>query len=255
MSQLELAHAYGDNIHILNDPYLNLGLSDLCSPQCGHPALNYWITRLYSSLLHTAVRHRFARKQIERETRMKAYHPEGVVKAEVLDPNSKIVVASLARAGILPSHTCYDELNRFFKPDNIRQDHILLSRQVDAQEKVIGTAVGASKIGGGIADVHLLIPDPMGATGSTVLRTLEEYAGKGTPKSVMALHLIVTPEYIRKIQSSSHKIDVFAIRLDRGLSTKRALDALPGQLWDEEKGLNAKDYIVPGGGGLVPVSV
>ena len=32
--------------------------------------------------------------------------------------------------------------------------------------------------------------------------------------------------------------------------TKKALDAVPGTFWDEERGLNDQHYIVPGGGGF-----
>ena len=44
---------------------------------------------------------------------------------------------------------------------------------------------------------------------------------------------------------------VYALRLARGLSTERALAAVPGELPDEEKGLTETQYIVPGAGGVV----
>jgi hypothetical protein len=40
------------------------------------------------------------------------------------------------------------------------------------------------------------------------------------------------------------------VRLDRGLSTPRALDAPPGTWPEEERGLDDHQYIVPGAGGL-----
>jgi hypothetical protein len=43
---------------------------------------------------------------------------------------------------------------------------------------------------------------------------------------------------------------VYALRLDRGLSSPDVLAAVPGERWDEERGLNDHHYIVPGGGGL-----
>ena len=39
-------------------------------------------------------------------------------------------------------------------------------------------------------------------------------------------------------------------RLDRGLSTPRALQSEPGTYPDEERGLNDAHYIVPGAGGM-----
>jgi hypothetical protein len=44
--------------------------------------------------------------------------------------------------------------------------------------------------------------------------------------------------------------EIFAVRLDRGLSAPDVLRAVPGERWDEENGLDAHDYIVPGGGGF-----
>lgn len=246
----ELEHDYGSNVHVLNDPYLHLGLAELCSPECKHPMINYWVSRLYSSLLQQAVNSVFEKEDIQTQTRMIQYHPEAVVKSKVPRRDSKIVIACLARAGILPSHICYDELNHFFEPDNIRQDHILLNRRTDAQDRVVGADVRASKIGGRIDDAILLIPDPMGATGSTILSTLEQYKDLGTPKAVVTMHLIITPEYLRKMKESCPSVKIFSLRLDRGLSTKAALSSRPGALWEQERGLNEKHYIVPGGGGL-----
>ncbi|MFN7262500.1 MAG: hypothetical protein ACK5UJ_01675 [Pseudobdellovibrionaceae bacterium] len=43
---------------------------------------------------------------------------------------------------------------------------------------------------------------------------------------------------------------IFALRLDRGLSPEAVLSTAPGKYWEQEKGLNEKGYIVPGGGGF-----
>ena len=43
---------------------------------------------------------------------------------------------------------------------------------------------------------------------------------------------------------------VYALRLDRGLSPPEVLQTMPGERWDEERGLTDHHYIVPGGGGL-----
>lgn len=246
----ELEHDYGSEVHILDDSYLSSGLARLCSPDCRHPELNYWVSRLYTSLLQHAVNSVFERESLEIPTRMHTTHPEAILKTSIPKRKSKIVVACLARAGILPSHVCFDELNHFFEPEGIRQDHILLNRRTDTEERVTGADVRGSKIGGDIQDAYLLIPDPMGATGSTILSTLEQYKSLGTPRAIITMHLIITPEYLQKMRSAHPSVKIFSLRLDRGLSTKRALSQRPGSLWSEEKGLNEKHYIVPGGGGL-----
>ena len=43
---------------------------------------------------------------------------------------------------------------------------------------------------------------------------------------------------------------IYAIRLDRGMSSPEVLSTLPGTHWDEETGLDDRHYIVPGGGGF-----
>ena len=246
----EMPHEYGKNIHILSDPYLMLGLTHLCSEATEQPLLHYWIGKLYRAILQSAVNQCFDRTTLKSDTRMKAYHPEGVIEAEVTDPESRVVVVNLARAGIVPSFYCYDELNYFLKPKGVRQDHILMSRTVDSQEKVTGSSVGGIKIGGSIDGSYVLIPDPMGATGSTISTAINAYKNYGSPKKWIAMHLIITPEYIAHIQKTHPYIEVFALRLDRGLSSEKVLKSPLGRYKNEERGLNDKHYIVPGAGGL-----
>ena len=45
-------------------------------------------------------------------------------------------------------------------------------------------------------------------------------------------------------------IVIYALRLDRGLSPADVLATVPGTRWDEERGLNDHQYIVPGAGGV-----
>jgi uracil phosphoribosyltransferase len=92
----------------------------------------------------------------------------------------------------------------------------------------------------------------MGATGSTVTRVLEHYAAevRGRPRAIIAVHCIVTPEYLKHVKTRHPEVVVYALRLDRGLSEPEILDTVPGTRWDEERGLNEHHYIVPGGGGF-----
>ena len=43
---------------------------------------------------------------------------------------------------------------------------------------------------------------------------------------------------------------VYALRLDRGLSPPEVFGTVPGTLWEKERGLDDRQYIVPGGGGF-----
>jgi uracil phosphoribosyltransferase len=137
-------------------------------------------------------------------------------------------------------------------PDKVRQDHFYVARQVDERGQVIGVNVSGSKIGGDIQDAIVIFPDPMGATGGTMVEVVEHYKSKvgGNPLLMMALHLIVTPEYIKNVTTQCPDLQVFALRLDRGLSSAKVLDEVPGKFWDQEIGLNDHQYIIPGAGGL-----
>jgi uracil phosphoribosyltransferase len=62
--------------------------------------------------------------------------------------------------------------------------------------------------------------------------------------------MIATPEYLRAVTGAFDDLVVYAARLDRGLSAPDVLATLPGQRWNEERGLNDHGYIVPGAGGM-----
>ena len=246
----EIDHKYGKQIHILSNPYLFSTLAKLCQPDCKQPLINQLLNILYGELVKVVVNQEFPLVDAHVETRMANLHPEGHFQAKVIDPKSKVVCVNLARAGTVPSHICFDAFNYILNPDGVRQDHISINRKVDADEKVIGTNLGGLKIGGDIENSFVIIPDPMGATGSTIKSAMDIYRTKGKAKKYIAMHLIITPEYLSHVTKNYPEVIVYALRLDRGLSSERALNATPGTFWNEEKGLNPKQYIVPGAGGL-----
>jgi uracil phosphoribosyltransferase len=92
----------------------------------------------------------------------------------------------------------------------------------------------------------------MGATGSSLATAIETYKKKvpGNPRKIINIHLIVTPEYLRNMTKAHPDVAIYAIRLDRGLSSPEVLGTIPGTRWDEERGLDEHQYIVPGGGGF-----
>ena len=110
----------------------------------------------------------------------------------------------------------------------------------------------SERIGGGVEDATVLIPDPMAATGTSVSAVIDRYRKLpgGAPRAIATLHLIVTPEYITRIRNDHPEVHIFAVRLDRGLSGSEVLSSRPGSRWSEEVGLNSIQYIVPGAGGV-----
>jgi uracil phosphoribosyltransferase len=113
-------------------------------------------------------------------------------------------------------------------------------------------SVSGSKIGGGAERAVVLFPDPMGATGGSMSRAMTMYKSMegDAPMKLIAAHLIVTPEYVKRMTTTHPDAIIYAVRLDRGMSDPEVLKAPLGKRWDEERGLNEKQYIVPGAGGL-----
>lgn len=243
----EFKHHYGSNVHLVSSPLMLSLLAKLGHPDTHQPQINELVGMMYSHLIDHVIDAVFPRKFVSMETRMKAQY-----QGEVIDPNTPVVSVDLARAGTLPSHYCYNKLNYLMDPCGVRQDHFYVARVSDENGKVTGVNVSGSKIGGGVDKAIVLFPDPMGATGGTIVEAYEHYKTKvgGTPLKMVALHLIITPEYLAKVTRACPDLHIFALRLDRGLSDAQVLKEEPGKNWSQEKGLNNHQYIVPGAGGL-----
>lgn len=246
----ESEHRYGPNIHLVSQPFLFSHLARLCAEGTQQPVINELVTTIYSSLLEIVVNREFSTRRAAIRTRMANIHPEAVIQGPIIDPEIPVVSVNLARAGTLPSHVCYTALNYFMNPTQVRQDHISIGRTVDERDQVTGSHVSGHKIGGKTDGAVVLFPDPMGATGGTICQAIDLYKERGKAGKYIALHCIVTPEYLKKVQASHPDLVVYAIRLDRGLSEPEVLDTVPGTWWDRERGLNERHYIVPGGGGF-----
>jgi len=248
----EIIHHYGKNVHLVSSPLMLSLLAKLGSPQTHQPQINELVSMLYSYLMDIVIDSLFPRRLAAIDTRMKSSHPEATYEGEVIDSNVPVVSVDLARAGTFPSHLCYNKLNYLMNPELVRQDHFYVARVCDENGQVTGVNVSGSKIGGDIENAIVLFPDPMGATGGTIVEAYDHYltSVKGKPKMMIAMHLIITPEYLAKVTKLCPQLHIFALRLDRGLSSEDVLKEGPGKKWNQEKGLSPIQYIVPGAGGL-----
>jgi uracil phosphoribosyltransferase len=248
----QIEHKYGENVFILDDLVSLSLLARLCRIETVQPTVNGLVEILYRNLVSAACNQELSRKKVTLPTRMTSMHPDQHYTGTVIDPDQRAVTVALARAGILPSHVCFGMLNELLTPNQVRQDHVWAARMTDHQERVTGADLGGTKIGGDVEDTTVFIPDPMGATGGTInsLVSLYKKKVKGPARGYVALHLIVTPEYIRAVKREHADVRIYALRLDRGLSPSDVLASVPGTHWDKERGLNEKHYIVPGAGGL-----
>lgn len=248
----ELDHLYGKNYHILNDPFLSSLLALLSAKETKQPLITDLVKHLYKGLLCYAIAQEFPQRRRVIPTRMNEFHKEAFLENDWIDFDTKVVIVNLARAGIVPSQVCYEFLTHVFKPDHVRQDYIYIQRRSDKKGQVIDSQISGYKIGGSIEKAIVLFSDPMGATGGSISATLDLYKKviQGTPFKYMALHLILTPEYLKRVATEHPELIVYGLRLDRGLSPLEIMNTIPGTRWDKEQGLNEHQYIVPGAGGL-----
>ena len=246
-----LQHEYGPSVHILAEPFTLGLLAELGDPGTQQPRFNQILETLYRRLVQSIVSHAFPRKLIQRETNMVSTTPKGIFRGEVVDPDSRAVTVNVARAGTIPSHLCQNVLHQVIAPENVRQDHVIMERTVDEKGAVTGAALHGSKIGGDVDGAHLIFPDPMGATGSSLSRVIQHYQDhvEGSPAAIISAHLIVTPEFIWNMLEANPGVRIWALRLDRGNSPDDILSSVPGSD-RRECGLNEIDYIVPGAGGV-----
>jgi len=138
----------------------------------------------------------FPRARVDVPTRMVSSHPEAVYRGVALSRATRAVTVGIARAGTMPSQVVFDLMNEVLDPALVRQDHLFMSRQVNEQGEVIGATWHDAKIGRDVGDRYVLFPDPMGATGSSMVSAVNYYmtALEGQPAKCIAMHLIVTEQ-------------------------------------------------------------
>ncbi len=243
----EIEHRYGREVHLVDNPLALTLLAELSDERTVQPAVTRILRRLYDQLARTALAAELPRANVSVRTRMGADW-EGVG----IDRRTKAVTVAIARAGTVPSQICFELLTEILEPAGVRQDHVFMARQVDPHGRVTGSTLHESKIGGDVDGRLVLLPDPMGATGGSLCKALAHYAADvaGTPLARVSLNLIVTPEFVRRVTAEHPGTRIWAFRLDRGLSDPDVLASVPGTFPDRERGLDGRQYIVPGAGGL-----
>lgn len=246
-----LHHLYGPDVVVLDDPFLSTLLARIGSPQTGTNEVPALVRTAYQRLIQEVLAREFPARPQRSATRMTALEPRAFVQADQLCQETALVLCAVIRAGILPAQACYEAATEVLPPANVRLDFLNMSRVTDVEHHVTGVRLDGSKIGGPVGGALVVIPDPMGATGGTVCRAVDVYRELGpAPRAIVAAHLMVTPEAIARVTAAQPGVRIYAARLDRGLSTAKALATPPGTHPDEERGLNDVQYIVPGAGGM-----
>jgi uracil phosphoribosyltransferase len=246
----ELDHDYGQRVHILADVLALSLLSRIGHPSTRQPDINRLLERCYGILYSGVVNQMFPRENAEVVTRMAESVEGAAYRGQIIDPSARVVLVGVARAGTLPAYQGFDLLNDLCYSPGVRVDHVYMQRRTDEKGRVVGVDLGGSKFGGDVDKAIVLLPDPMGATGSSISDAISLVKSlPGAPREIVCLHLIITPEFVAKVTSDHPDAHIYALRLDRGLSSPEALAAKPGSV-EGECGINEVQYIVPGAGGL-----
>jgi uracil phosphoribosyltransferase len=248
----EIAHKYGAGVHLIDDPVAWTLLARACAPETGQPEVGRLVRSLYEDLARRVIAAEFPRELLRVPTRMAGSHPEAVIRCAGIAHRTPVVTVGIARAGTMPSQVVYELLNEVVEPALVRQDHLFMSRETNERGEVVGARWHDAKIGREVGGKIVLFPDPMGATGSSMASAVRHYKTKldGVPARCVAMHLIVTPEYLRHLAAEHPDVVVYALRCDRGLSGEEVLATALGERWERERGLNEHQYIVPGAGGV-----
>jgi uracil phosphoribosyltransferase len=248
----EIEHRYGPKVHLVDDPAGWTLLARFCAHDVQQPEVGRLLIMLYERLAHTVLSAELPRGRLDVPTRMVGSAPEAVIRSVGIARQTRVATVGIARAGTVPSQIVFDRLNELLEPACVRQDHLFMSRTTDAAGRVTGATWHDAKIGRDVGGRIVLFPDPMAATGASIISALDHYKTRleGRPERCIVIHLIVTPEYLRNLARTHPETEVYALRLDRGLSPSVVLDTVPGERWDEERGLDDHHYIVPGAGGV-----
>jgi len=244
-------HHYGEQFVLLANSWTQSMLARACENETLQPQMNHYVATLYRYMLSEVVSRYFPRKVQKIKTRMFASEPKAVLVQDLVETETPVVCVGLARAGTYPNHVLFEELSYLINPRVVRQDHFYINRVADAKGVVTGVNASGSKIGGDKDNAIVIFPDPMGATGSSLKYCYDYYQKQveGKAHKLISMHMIVTPEIIVRMKTDCPELIVVALRVDRGMSDSHIFSTKLGEK-NNEKGLSAIDYIIPGAGGV-----
>src|SRR5262249_45470755 len=162
----------GPEVHLLDDPLAWTLLARACSPETGQPDVGRLVRTLYEMLARSVLAREFPREKVATPTRMVSMHPEAVYRGTALARATKAVTVGIARAGTMPSQIVFELMNEVLDPQLVRQDHLFMSRTTDEKGTVTGATWHDAKIGRDVEGRYVLFPDPMGATGSSMVSAM-----------------------------------------------------------------------------------
>jgi uracil phosphoribosyltransferase len=191
---------------------------------------------LYFKLIQEVASRELPIKQASVITPMSTYVDDAVATSTIIDPSSQVVILNLLRGGDIPSNVCSEVLDQYL--DHHRIDFLGISRVSDSEGRVRGAEVSYKKLGD-LEGQILLIPDCMGATGSTIAQALKQYVddGHGMPKKILCLNLIITSLFAEKLNSLGLPLHIYTYSVDRRLTDKSYIVPGAGDVGERLTGL------------------
>jgi len=142
-------------------------------------------------------------EEIEVET------PLEKTKGVVVEDRRHVVIVTVLRAAI----PLMEGLIKVF--EHARVGIVSASRGKAPEFKIEMAYIKVPDING---DDTLIVADPMIATGSTLLRVLEEVKRYGSPKRTVILGVLAAPEGISRIKAAFPEVEIFVAGIDRELN-------------------------------------
>ncbi len=203
---------------ILNSTYNLSLLARLGTPEVVQPEVSSIVKELFGNMFGTIMDNELEKEIKSVKTRIYPQDKRGIFKGRIFKKKQKIVIADIIRGGIMPSHQYFLKLSNILDQRYVRQDHIMAQR-IETSEGVDGTSLMASKIDGTVRNAIVIIPDPMGATGGSVAEVIDHYQKHfGKAKRFVIVNLIITPQYVKRLEKIKAPISLYASRLDKGLT-------------------------------------
>lgn len=201
------------NVTILNHPVISHNLAIIRDKNTDTQNFKQALKKISYALIYEASKNiPTIKKEVET--------PLAKTICEVYDEQSQLIIAPILRAGL-----GFCEVASEILPfANIH--HIGMYRDEETLEPV-WYYDKIKKINDDKSKVHVIILDPMLATGNSALDAIENFINKGVQEeNIIFVSLISSPEGLNKVSSKYNNVRIITASLDEGLNSKGYI--LPG---------------------------
>ena len=204
-----------EKVRVISNPVVLLNLCTMRDKNTDSQGVRIAIRKITRCLLYEACRNL---PLVEEEITT----PITTFKAKTIDPDIKVVISPILRAGLIFTDEAIDILPQAcIRHIGMYRDEKTL-KPIWYYNKVPMEAPNPEKF-------YIYITDPMLATGNSLLEAIKLYADKGIPiKNIKCICIIAAPEGIENIQKHYPDIEIITAAVDECI--------------------NEKGYIVPGMG-------